>query len=53
MKTIVTVAASTPELPRKSEGDTIELEDARLLLICMEFSGDGSDFAKKRIVGRF
>ncbi len=27
MKTIVTVAASTPDLPRKSEGDIIELRD--------------------------
>ena len=32
MKTIVTVATSTPELPRKSEGDVIELADGRLLL---------------------
>lgn len=46
MKTIVTVAASTPELPRKSEGDVIELRDGRLLLVYMEFGGDGSDFAR-------
>lgn len=51
-KTIVTVAASTPELPRKSEGDVIELMDDRLLLIYMEFGGDGSDFARTRIVAQ-
>ncbi len=52
MKTIVTVAASTPELPRKSEGDIIELMDGRLLLVYMEFGGDGSDFARTRIVAQ-
>lgn len=50
--TIVTVAASTPELPRKSEGDVIELTDGRLLLVYMEFGGDGSDFARTRIVAQ-
>ena len=49
-KTIVTVSASTPELPRKSEGDVIELKDGRLLLVSMEFGGDGSDFATTRLV---
>ena len=48
--TIVTVSRSTPELPRKGEGDVIELTDGRLLLISMEFSGDGSDFASTRFV---
>jgi sialidase-1 len=49
-KTIVTVSGSTPELPRKSEGDLIELSDGRLLLVSMEFGGDGSDFARTRLV---
>lgn len=44
-KTIVTVSSSTPDLPRKSEGDVIELNDGRLLLVSMEFGSDGSDFA--------
>lgn len=48
--TIVTVSKSTPELPRKSEGDVIELQDGRLLLVSMEFGGDGSDFAATRFV---
>ena len=52
MKKIVTVAKSTPDLPRKSEGDVIELRDGRLLLIYMEFSGDGSDEAETRIVSQ-
>jgi hypothetical protein len=49
-KSIVTVSASTPERPRKSEGDVIELKDGRLLLISMEFGGDGNDFAITRLV---
>ncbi len=49
-KTIVTVSKSTPELPRKSEGDVVELADGRLLLVSMEFGGDGSDFATTRLV---
>jgi sialidase-1 len=52
MKTIVTVAPSAPGLPRKSEGDVIELHDGRLLLIYMEFSGDGSDAAETRIAAK-
>ena len=48
--TIVTVSKSTPELPRKGEGDVIELTDGRLLLVSMEFGGDGSDFASTRFV---
>ncbi|MBS0260328.1 MAG: exo-alpha-sialidase [Planctomycetes bacterium] len=51
-KTIVTVARSTRDVPRKGEGDVIELRDGRLLLIYMEFSGDGSDFAKTRFVAQ-
>lgn len=51
-KTIVTVARSTPEYPRKSEGDVIELADGRLLLVYMEFSGDGGDFAPTRLVAQ-
>ncbi len=50
--TIVTVASTTPEYTRKSEGDVLELEDGRLLLVYMEFSGDGSDFAKTRFVSQ-
>lgn len=46
---IATIAKSDAEYTRKSEGDVIELEDGRLLLVYMEFSGDGSDFAKTRL----
>ncbi len=49
-KRIVTVSRSTPELPRKGEADVIELTDGRLLLVSMEFGGDGSDFARTRLV---
>lgn len=52
MKQIVTVAESTPDYTRKSEGDVIELADGRLLLVYMEFSGDGSDFARTRLVAQ-
>ncbi len=51
-KTIVTVATSTPEFPRKSEGDVIEMKDGGLLLVYMEFGGDGEDDAKTRLVAR-
>lgn len=51
-KTIVTVARSTREYPRKSEGDVIELNDRRLLLVYMEFTGTGSDFAQTRLVAQ-
>jgi len=51
-KTIVTVAASTPEFTRKGEGDVIELTDGRLMLVYMEFSGTGSDEAKTRFVSQ-
>jgi len=51
-KTVITVAASTSALPRKSEGDVIELTDGRLLLVYMEFGGDGSDFARTRLVAQ-
>lgn len=47
---IVTVAASTPDFTRKGEGDVVELDDGRLLLVYMEFSGDGSDVAPTRLV---
>lgn len=50
--TIVTVARSAADYTRKSEGDVIELKDGRLLLVYMEFSGDGSDFAKTRLVAQ-
>ncbi|MFN0051799.1 MAG: sialidase family protein [Planctomycetales bacterium] len=49
---IVTVAHSTREYTRKGEGDVIELADGRLLLVYMEFAGDGSDFAKTRFVAQ-
>lgn len=49
-KTIVTVAASTREFTRKGEGDVLELDDGRLLLAYMEFSGTGSDEATTRFV---
>lgn len=51
-KMVVTVAASSREFTRKSEGDVIELNDRRLLLVYMEFSGDGSDFARTRLVAQ-
>lgn len=51
-KFIVTVAASTREFTRKVEGDVIELNGGRLLLVYMEFSGSGSDFAKTRLVAQ-
>ncbi len=47
---IVTAAATSPDFPRKGEGDTLELRDGRLLLAYMEFSGDASDLAPTRIV---
>ncbi|MFN7804002.1 MAG: sialidase family protein [Planctomycetaceae bacterium] len=46
------MARSTPEATRKGEGDVIELNDGRLLLVYMEFSGTGSDFAKTRFVAQ-
>ena len=49
---IVTVAKSASDYTRKSEGDVIELADGRLLLVYMEFAGDGSDFAKTRLVAQ-
>lgn len=51
-KTIVTVAASTAEYTRKGEGDVVELNDGRLLLVYMEFTGDGSDYATTRLVAQ-
>jgi len=49
-KRIVTVSRSTPKLPRKGEADVIELANGRLLLVSMEFGGDGGDFARTRLV---
>ena len=49
---IVTVAEHMAEYTRKGEGDVIELEDGRLLLVYMEFSGDGSDVAWTRLVAK-
>jgi Tol biopolymer transport system component len=49
---IVTVAKSASDYTRKSEGDVIELADGRLLLVYMEFAGDGSDFSKTRLVAQ-
>ena len=46
---IVTASRTSAEYTRRSEGDVIELADGRLLLVYMEFSGDGSDFAKTRL----
>ncbi|MCX5662356.1 MAG: sialidase family protein [Planctomycetota bacterium] len=45
---IVTAAPRNAQFTRMSEGDSIELKDGRLLLVYMEFSGDGSDIAKTR-----
>lgn len=52
MPEIVTVAASTPEYTRKGEGDVIELKDGRLLIVYMEFSGKGDDYATTRLVAQ-
>jgi sialidase-1 len=52
MRKIVTVARSSPDWPRKSEGDVIELRDGRLLLVYMEFTGTGSDEAETRIAAQ-
>lgn len=52
MKQIMTAAASTPDWTRKSEGDVIELADGRLLLVYMEFTGDGSDFSQTRFAAQ-
>ncbi|OGV60330.1 MAG: hypothetical protein A2498_07105 [Lentisphaerae bacterium RIFOXYC12_FULL_60_16] len=52
MMRIVTAAPTTKAFTRKSEGDVIELNDGRLLLAYMEFSGDGSDIAPTRIVAQ-
>lgn len=52
MKQIVTVAKSTREFTRHGEGDSIALSDGRVLLVSMEFTGDGSDLAETRIVAR-
>lgn len=46
----VTVARSSSDYTRKGEGDVIELRDGRLLLVYMEFAGDGDDYAPTRIV---
>ena len=51
-KTIITLAASTPDFTRKGEGDVIELKDGRLMLVYMEFRGTGSDEAKTRFVSQ-
>ncbi len=48
----VTVASSTPEYTRKGEGDFIELGDGRFLIVYMEFSGAGDDFATTRLVAQ-
>lgn len=49
-KVIVTVAKSTPDLPRKGEADVIELKSGKLLLVSMEFGGEGTDYSKTRLV---
>ncbi|MDB5388553.1 MAG: hypothetical protein JWM11_4199, partial [Planctomycetaceae bacterium] len=51
-RTIVTVAKHTRDYTRKSEGDVIELNDGRLFLVYMEFAGDGSDYARTRLVAQ-
>ena len=48
MKKIVVVAEHSKKFTRKGEADVIELRDGRLLLVLMEFSGDGSDYATTR-----
>ena len=52
MKRIAIAAEHTPDYTRQSEGDVVELRDGRLLLVYMEFSGDGSDVAPTRLVAR-
>ena len=51
-RVIVTAAETTPEYTRNSEGDVIELDDGRLLLVYMEFTGDGSDVAQTRFAAK-
>ena len=48
-RTIVTASEHTAEFTRRGEGDVVELDDGRLLLAYMEFTGDGSDVAPTRI----
>ena len=48
MRKIVVAAKNDPVYTRKGEGDVIELNDGRLLLVYMEFTGDGSDIAPTR-----
>ncbi len=52
MKEIHTVALSDSDFIRKGEGDLLELEDGRLLIVYMEFSGEGCDFSRTRIVAK-
>ncbi|MDF2668293.1 MAG: hypothetical protein K0R67_599 [Paenibacillus sp.] len=49
---IATVAKSASDYTRKSEGDVVELKDGRLLLVYMEFGGEGDDFARTRLAAR-
>ena len=48
-RTIVTASEHTVEFTRRGEGDVVELDDGRLLLVHMEFTGDGSDVAPTRL----
>jgi sialidase-1 len=46
------VYQATKENPRYTEGSILELQDGSLLYSVTEFSGNGSDFAKAKIIGR-
>ncbi len=42
-----------PQNPRNSEGDFIQLNDGRLLLVYTHFTGGGSDHAAAHLAGRY
>ena len=46
------VYAATDEHPRYTEGSVLALHDGSLLFAVTEFGGNGSDFAKARIIAR-
>jgi sialidase-1 len=52
IETLLTIEP-TPEYPRNSEGDIVELKDGRLCLVYTRFSGGTSDHATADLVARF
>ena len=47
------VLAPSPENPRNSEGDFIQLKDGRLLFVYTHFTTGASDYAEAYLAGRF